>query len=136
MAIQSTSDQQAMSEINVTPLVDVMLVLLIIFIVTMPLLNQAIKINLPKTVQTEPAPQEHILNVSVTGSGNIFFNNAPIVMSNLAQEFSTALQRDPELIVQFRVDDQVLYGTVAKIMAMAQKNGITKLSFVTEEEKQ
>ncbi len=73
----SSSDREAMSEINVTPLVDVMLVLLVVFIVTAPLLTQAVKVDLPKTEKTDPAPDKHLATIAIDAQGQITLNDQP-----------------------------------------------------------
>lgn len=120
-----------MAEINVTPLVDVMLVLLVVFIVTAPLLTQAVHVNLPKTEQTAPAPDKHVLSVAIDAQGRILVNDQPLPAERLEQRFREALQSDPETIVQMQADAAVPYGKVAEAMAMAQHVGITKLAFMT-----
>lgn len=128
-----SSDREAMSEINVTPLVDVMLVLLVVFIVTAPLLTQAVRVDLPKTEKTEPAPDEHVATVAIDAQGAITLNDQPQQPQTLEQQLRSLLQADPELIVQFQADEAVPYGRVAEAMAMTHRAGITKLAFITRE---
>lgn len=135
MAFNSgSSNQEAMSEINVTPLVDVMLVLLVVFIVTAPLLTQAVHVNLPKTERASPAPEKHLLTVSIDAQGGITVDEQATALDTLEQRFRTRLQSDPETIVQFHADSAVLYGKVAEVMALAQHAGIVKLAFITQEQ--
>lgn len=129
----SSSDRDAMSEINVTPLVDVMLVLLVVFIVTAPLLTQAVKVDLPKTEKTDPAPDEHLATIAIDAQGQITLNDQPRPLEALEQGLRDLKQADPELIVQFQADTAVPYGRVAEAMAVAHKAGVTKLAFVTRE---
>jgi biopolymer transport protein ExbD len=125
------SDLHEMSEINVTPLVDVMLVLLVVFIVTAPLLTQAVKVNLPQTAAVEPPTQEHVLTLSVQADGALHFGGRIVADTNVEQELGTALQHDPQLIVHLQGDDAVHFGNVAKVLAAAQRAGISKLSVIT-----
>ncbi len=134
MAFNNKSDQEAMSEINVTPLVDVMLVLLVVFIVTAPLLTQSVKINLPKTVSTTPAPQDHLAIVTIDGAGEIQLNSQKIGIDDLGRQLAELLARDSELTVQFNADDKINYGLAAQVMAVIQQVGITKLSLMTRGE--
>ncbi|WP_133716569.1 ExbD/TolR family protein [Methylocaldum gracile] len=129
----SSSDREAMSEINVTPLVDVMLVLLVVFIVTAPLLTQAVKVDLPKTEKTDPAPDKHLATIAIDAQGQITLNDQPQPLEAMEQLLRDLQQADPELIVQFQADTAVPYGRVAEAMAVAHKAGITKLAFVTQE---
>ena len=128
-----SSDRTAMSDINVTPLVDVMLVLLIVFIVTAPLLTQAVKVDLPKTEKTDPSPDKHTSTVSIDAQSKVTLNDHPEQMQNLEQSLRSLLQADPELIIQFQADKSVPYGAVAEAMAVAHKAGIVKLAFITRE---
>jgi len=128
-----SSDREAMSEINVTPLVDVMLVLLVVFIVTAPLLTQAVRVDLPKTEKTDPTPDEHVATVAIDAQGAITLNDQPQPPQTLEAQLRSLLQADPELIVQFQADEAVPYGRVAEAMAMTHRAGITKLAFITRE---
>ncbi|ASF47709.1 ExbD/TolR family protein [Methylovulum psychrotolerans] len=129
----SSSDREAMSEINVTPLVDVMLVLLVVFIVTAPLLTQAVHVDLPKTEKTDPAPDKHLATISIDAQGNLTVNEKPQVLAALEQQLRDLHSADAELTVQFQADTAVPYGKVAEAMAVAHKAGINKLAFITKE---
>lgn len=128
------SDQDVMSEINVTPLVDVMLVLLVVFIVTAPLLTQSVKVNLPKTVSASPSPQDHLVTVSIDAKGEVSLNAEKSSLPELGSKLVAMLAKDSELTVQFNADAAVPYGIVAEAMAIAHKSGITHLSFLTREQ--
>lgn len=123
-----------MSEINVTPLVDVMLVLLVVFIVTAPLLTQVVKVKLPKTEQTEPTPDKHVAILAITAHGEAMLDDKPIPLPNLEAELKTLQERDPDISVQLQADRAAVFESVAKVMASAQRSGIGKLSFVTLEQ--
>ncbi|MCY1244458.1 Biopolymer transport protein ExbD [compost metagenome] len=131
MAFSTQDNDEVLSEINVTPLVDVMLVLLVVFIVTAPLLTNAIPINLPKTEAVAPPEQKDPLVVSIDGSGKFFIDKDEIQPDLLQGSLETAKARDPELRVQLQADDQVDYGRVAKAMASIERAGITKLAVIT-----
>jgi biopolymer transport protein ExbD len=128
-----SSDREAMSEINVTPLVDVMLVLLIVFIVTAPLLTQAVKVDLPKTEKTDPAPDQRTAALTIAADGKLTLDEQEQPLETLGLALSARLAADPELIVQLQADQAVPYGKVAEAMAIAHKAGILKLAFVTRE---
>jgi len=130
-----SDDDEAVSEINVTPLVDVMLVLVIILLVTAPLLTQSVNVALPKTEATTPDMEKQPMQLGIDALGGITLNKATV--ANLA-ELETTLQKElavnPELTVHIYADQSVTYGKVAEVMAAAQHAGISKLAFVTVEQ--
>jgi biopolymer transport protein ExbD len=131
MAFSTQDTDEVLSEINVTPLVDVMLVLLVVFIVTAPLLTNAIPINLPKTEAVAPAEQKDPLVVSIDEQGKLFINKDEIQPDLLQTNLQSARQKDPDVRVQLQADDGVNYGEVARAMASIEKAGITKLAVIT-----
>jgi biopolymer transport protein ExbD len=127
----NNSDGDMMSEINVTPLVDVMLVLLVVFIITAPLLSpQSLKIALPKTdaVQQNDKPQK--VSLTVDAQGNVALDQAHLSDEGLA-EILHQRAIDPQFQLQIEADKAVPYGRIAELMALAQHAGISKLSFIT-----
>jgi len=121
-----------MAEINVTPMVDVMLVLLVIFIITAPLFTHAIKLDLPNA-QSAPAPEKpETVSVSITGDGQIFWEKDAVTEAVLAEKLAAAGQRKPQPELQLRADKATRYEVLAKVMAAAQTSGLTKMGFVTE----
>ncbi|EXF92374.1 biopolymer transporter ExbD [Pseudomonas fluorescens HK44] len=131
MAFSTQDSDEVLSEINVTPLVDVMLVLLVVFIVTAPLLTNAIPINLPKTEAVARVEQKDPLVVSIDGAGKLFINKDEIQPDLLEFKLQAAKAKDPEVRVQLQADDGVNYGEVARAMASIERAGITKLSVIT-----
>jgi biopolymer transport protein ExbD len=131
MAFSTQDSDEVLSEINVTPLVDVMLVLLVVFIVTAPLLTNAIPINLPKTEAVARVEQKDPLVVSIDGAGKLFINKDEIQPDLLEFNLKSAKAKDPEVRVQLQADDGVNYGEVARAMASIERAGITKLSVIT-----
>ena len=135
MAIQIKSSEQAMmSEINVTPLVDVMLVLLIVFMVTAPLLIQAVPVTLPQTSASVPLTPARQIQLSIDSSGKIYLDTGVVEREQLKARLQALRKLDPELNVQLMADERIPYGQVAKVMGIVQQAGITKLSFVTVSE--
>ena len=120
------------NQINVTPLVDVMLVLLIIFIVTAPLLTHSIPVNLPVAGSTAAPEKPDIITLSLNQEGTLFWNDAPIQEVELAMRLSEAGQRQPQPELHLRADRDTRYQRIADIMAAAQKAGIQKLGFVSQ----
>ncbi len=132
--ISNEEESNEMSEINVTPLVDVMLVLLVVFIVTTPLLTQVVRVKLPKTEQTQPAPNKHVAILSIDAKGDPQLNDRPVPLTSLESELKALQERDPDISVQIQADRAAVFESVAKAMASAQRSGIGKLSFVTLEQ--
>ena len=131
MAFSTQDSDEVLSEINVTPLVDVMLVLLVVFIVTAPLLTNSIPINLPKTESVAPVEQKDPLVVSIDDKGKVFINKDEIQPDLLETNLKAAKTKDAEVRVQLQADNGVNYGEVARAMASIERAGITKLSVIT-----
>ncbi|MGZ5071194.1 MAG: ExbD/TolR family protein, partial [Methylobacter sp.] len=125
------ADDDVMGEINVTPLVDVMLVLLVVFIVTAPLLTQAVHVNLPKTAETAPPEEKEAIYISVDAKGKVFIYKTEIALEAFENELLSRKAADPEIALNLNADDAVQYGTVAKVMSSIERSGITKLSVLT-----
>ena len=120
-----------MSEINVTPLVDVMLVLLVIFIVTAPLLIQAVPVELPKTAPTRPVSEPRNVPLSINRQGEVFLDRQPVALAALEGALTAQRANHAEINLLLQADSGVPYGRVAQVMAAAQRAGITRLAFVT-----
>ncbi|MDC6380575.1 ExbD/TolR family protein [Pseudomonas sp. NPDC078416] len=131
MAFSTQDSDEVLSEINVTPLVDVMLVLLVVFIVTAPLLTNSIPINLPKTESVAPVEQKDPLVVSIDDKGKLFINKDEIQPDLLETNLKAAKDKNADVRVQLQADNGVNYGEVARAMASIEKAGITKLSVIT-----
>jgi biopolymer transport protein ExbD len=134
MAVNIKDDgagDDVMSEINVTPLVDVMLVLLVVFIVTAPLLTQAVHVNLPKTAETAPPEEKEAVYISVDAKGKIYVDKVEIALEAFDAELVKRKAADPEIALNLNADDGVQYGIVAKVMAAVEHSGISKLAILT-----
>ena len=121
-----------MSNINVTPLVDVMLVLLVIFMVTAPILQQGVNINLPKVKAAALTGEEQQLVVAVNQGGQIFLNDAAILLPELGPKLQAILKIRPDRQVFLRADQSVRYGEVMKVIAAVKGAGVERLGMVTE----
>lgn len=131
MAFGGNRDQEPLSEINVTPLVDVMLVLLVVFIVTAPLLTQTVGVDLPKTVPASPPPNVPTPIISVDAQGVLYLDKVVVSAESLESQLRQKLAQTPDLAVQFEIDQTIPYGKAAEVLAIAQHAGITKLSLQT-----
>jgi biopolymer transport protein ExbD len=124
--------QAPMADMNVVPLVDVMLVLLVIFIVTAPLLTHAVKIDLPKaSSQVNVTKPEHI-EFGIRESGDLFWNGEAVALDMLPQRFAGEAAKQPQPEVHIRADRHVHYEKVAQVMALAARAGLVRIGFVSE----
>jgi biopolymer transport protein ExbD len=126
------NNQSPMAEINVTPMVDVMLVLLVIFIITAPLFTHAVKLDLPNAQSTAAPEKPETITLSINAEGKLFWNNAEINDQELNNRFVIAAQKTPTPELHLRADKSTRYEVIAKVMAGAQNNGISKIAFVTK----
>ena len=135
MAFKPQSDSEdAMSDINVTPLVDVMLVLVIILLVTAPLLTQSVNVTLPKTAETVADVKQQPLQLGIDAQGVITVNKIPQAdLAALEVTLKNELAKSPDTGLQLYADQAVVYAKVAEVMATVKHAGITKIAFVTVE---
>lgn len=135
MAFGGFSDNdigRPMAEINMIPLIDVMLVLLIIFIVTAPLLTHSIRINLPKASTQVNVEKPETVTLSIDATGNLFWDNAQIDDAKLAANLSAAAHRNPQPELHLRAEKTTQYQRLAEVMSAAQNAGVVKIGFITE----
>ena len=123
---------QPMSDINMTPLIDVMLVLLVIFIITAPLMTSSLKLDLPKTDGAQPSGAAQFLALAVDAQGQLFYGDEKVTRQVLLERARAAAVRSPELEVQLRADQAVPYGRVAELISTLQEAGLTRIGFVTD----
>jgi biopolymer transport protein ExbD len=137
MAFASFDNRNAsapMAEINMVPLIDVMLVLLVIFIVTAPLLTQAVKLDLPKASSQPNVAKADKIEFAINADGALFWNGEPVTRSEAATRFATESKKLPQPEVHLRADQNVPYRSVAQTLADASKAGLSKVGFVSEPE--
>jgi len=128
-------NQGPMADINVTPMVDVMLVLLVIFIISAPLFTHAVKLDLP-TASSAPAPEKpETVTISIDGPGKLYWNDQAVDASALDARLAAAAARQPQPELQLRADKATRYEIIAEVMSAAQSAGLTKLGFVTDPKK-
>ena len=130
--LERSPGPQPMSDINMTPLVDVMLVLVVIFIITAPLLVGAVKVDLPKSAATSSMADSRFVALSITRAGQVFVGDQPVEGDALAQALAQAAQQNPETELQLRSDAEVPYGRVVEVMGIAHKAGLYRIGFVAE----
>lgn len=130
MQFSHNETDDVMSEINMTPLVDVMLVLLIIFIIAMPVVQHSIRLSLPQaSTQVQQVPPVHV-NVSVDAAGNVFWNNQPVPLGEL-ENLSRQAAQNPQTQLHVRADKTTTYQQIASVMAAIQNAGVQKVALVT-----
>jgi biopolymer transport protein TolR len=127
-----TGQSETISQINVTPLVDVMLVLLVIFMVTAPILQQGYPVELPKAEGVPLVGEEQHLVVSVTSGGDVYLNDTAMTSVELTEKLTAIEREHPGRRVFLRADAAARYGTVAHVMEAIRKSGLTQLGMVTE----
>jgi biopolymer transport protein ExbD len=135
MAMQvGTGDDNSMCDINTTPLIDVMLVLLIVFIITIPVLTHAVKLDNPIGNPPPPISQPEVINIEVDFDGTILWNTLPIDMGTLRQYLASESDKVPQPEVHLRPNKRAHYDVVAKVLAACQHNKIKKIGFVGNEQ--
>jgi biopolymer transport protein ExbD len=128
----SDNDSEVMSEINMTPLVDVMLVLLIIFIITVPVMKHAVQLDLPKASSQVQNVKPETISLSIDAQGGYYWNQTRLADGALATMLAAASPKTPQPEMHIRADRAVRYEYVAQAMAAAQQAGLKKIGFVTE----
>jgi biopolymer transport protein ExbD len=132
MAFSTQNDgADVVSEINITPLVDVMLVLLVAFIVTAPLMSNAVKVNLPKTASTQAPDNRKPVNVTVDAKSVYYLDKKPVTLEALEAELKALQSANPDLSLHLQGDEEAPYKSVAKAMATIERAGVTKVAVIT-----
>ncbi len=133
MAFGTQDDtDEVMNEINMTPMVDIMLVLLIIFIITIPVMKDSVNIDLPRASSVAQNIQPDTLRLSVDAAGRYFLNDTPVADDALPARLQAAAAQNPQPDLHIRGDKAVRYERVAQAMAAAQRAGLRKIGFITE----
>jgi biopolymer transport protein ExbD len=126
-------EDKPMSEINTTPLVDVMLVMLIIFLITIPVITQSVKVDLPKAANIPTATKPENINIAVDKDGNVYWNTSLVPTQDaLLDRLKSIAVLDPQPEVHVRGDRATAYEHVGRVMVLAQRAGIMKIGFITE----
>lgn len=131
-SFDSRRHQGPMAEINVVPLVDVMLVLLVIFIITAPLLTNAVKIDLPKASSNPNITKPDHIEFAIREDGSLYWNGEQVTLESLSVRFSAEAKKQPQPELHIRADRLVHYEQVAQVMSGAAKSGLVRIGFVTD----
>ena len=133
MSFEASEEQdEVMSEINMTPLVDIMLVLLIIFMITIPVVQHAVKVELPRTSSSRDQTPPNNLQLAIDSQGQFFLGKQPVAADALEDALREHAAKDPQPQLYIRGDKKVAYEHVAQAMTAAQRAGLAKIGFVTE----
>jgi biopolymer transport protein ExbD/biopolymer transport protein TolR len=130
--LQRSPGAQPMSDINMTPLIDVMLVLLVIFMITAPLMASSLKLDLPKTDAGQPTDTPQFISVALDPQGRLYFGDDVVDVATFNTRVADAARKNPQTEVQLRADQSVTYGRVAELIGLIQKAGLTRVGFVTD----
>jgi len=135
MQVGGGGEGEPMLDINTTPLIDVMLVLLIMFIITLPVMTHAVKLDMPRPTQTNPPtnPVEPI-QLEIDWDGTVIWNGTPVALEALEGYFRVEAARNPQPELHVRPNRRADYDTVAKVLALAQRNGLQRIGFVGNEQ--
>ena len=129
----SGGEPGAIASINTTPLVDVMLVLLIIFLITIPVINKTVKVNLPKAVNIPTQTKPENITIAVDAEGNVYWNDKRVASrEDLLANVKSAAVKKPQPEIHIRGDKETRYEAIGKVMYMIQRGGVVKVGFLTE----
>lgn len=126
------NDHDGMNEINLIPLIDIMLVLMIIFLVTATVLNPTVPLDLPKTSASVNDVPPEVIQVSIDADGSIYWDKTPVTLDELGKRFASEVAEGKNPQVHLRADKDGKYDTVAQVLATASQSGLTKIAFVNE----
>ncbi len=130
--LERTPAAQPMSDINMTPLIDVMLVLLVIFMITAPLMTSSLKVQLPRTVGNQANDSQQAVSLAVTADGRWHLDDQAISRDDLVRELKLRARRTPDVDVLVRADKAVPFGQVAELMGLVRDAGLHHVGFLTE----
>ena len=134
MSIGGGGDDEPMMDINTTPLIDVMLVLLIMFIITIPVMTHAVKLDMPRASNAPSNAQPVVINLEIDFDGTVLWNGTPVEVESLEGYFRREAANDPQPELHIRPSKRAKYDVVARVLASAQRNGMRKIGFVGNEQ--
>ena len=132
--LERNPGSQPMSDINMTPLIDVMLVLLIMFIITIPVMTHAVKLDMPRASNAPSTAQPIVINLEIDFDGTVLWNGTPVEIEALEGYFRREAANDPQPELHIRPSKRARYDVVARVLASAQRNGMRKIGFVGNEQ--
>jgi len=130
--LERSTAPRPMGEINMTPLIDVVLVLLVIFMITAPLMSNSLRLDLPRSDAAQPSEAPQFVTVALDAQGQLHFGEDPVDEAEFTARITSAARQNPQLEVQLRADRSVPYGRVAELLGIVQKTGLTRIGFVAE----
>jgi biopolymer transport protein ExbD len=134
MSIGGGGDDEPMMDINMTPLIDVMLVLLIMFIITIPVMTHAVKLDMPRATNAPSNVQPIVINLEIDFDGTVLWNGTPVEIESLEGYFRREAANEPQPELHIRPSKRAKYDVVARVLASAQRNGMRKIGFVGNEQ--
>jgi biopolymer transport protein ExbD len=134
MSIGGGGDDEPMMDINMTPLIDVMLVLLIMFIITIPVMTHAVKLDMPRATNAPSSVQPIVINLEIDFDGTVLWNGTPVEIDALEGYFRREAANEPQPELHIRPSKRAKYDVVARVLASAQRNGMRKIGFVGNEQ--
>jgi biopolymer transport protein ExbD len=134
MSIGGGGEDEPMMDINMTPLIDVMLVLLIMFIITIPVMTHAVKLDMPRASNAPSQVQPVVINLEIDFDGTVLWNGTPVEVEALEGFFRSEAANDPQPELHIRPSKRAKYDVVARVLASAQRNGMRKIGFVGNEQ--
>ena len=134
MSIGGGGEDEPMMEMNMTPLIDVLLVLLVMFIITIPVMTHAVKLDMPRAANAPSQVQPVVINLEIDFDGTVLWNGSPVTVDSLDGYFRREAANDPQPELHIRPNKRASYDIVARVLAAAQRNGLLKIGFVGNEQ--
>ena len=134
MSIGGGGEDEPMMEMNMTPLIDVLLVLLVMFIITIPVMTHAVKLDMPRPTNAPQQSDPVVINLEIDFDGTVLWNGSPVTVDALDGYFRREAANDPQPELHIRPNKRASYDIVARVLAAAQRNGLLKIGFVGNEQ--
>ena len=134
MSIGGGGEDEPMMEMNTTPLIDVLLVLLVMFIITIPVMTHAVKLDMPRPTNAAQQSDPVVINLEIDFDGTVLWNGSPVTVDSLDSYFRREAANDPQPELHIRPNKRASYDIVARVLAAAQRNGLLKIGFVGNEQ--